>query len=67
MFGRTKETKDVSPLTLFRQELAKILAAAKSRHIGLSVLASELQEHADALRIQAAVTYAPTIVHSGNI
>jgi hypothetical protein len=42
---------------LFADELARVVNAAKARHVHLSVIISELEEHAAALRRIKAVSY----------
>ncbi len=59
MFGRSKETKDVNPVKLFADDLSHVVAAAKARHVYLSVIISELETTAAALKRQA--------VFSGNL
>ena len=67
MLGFSKTTKDVPPITLFRQELAKVVAAARFRKIFARTIASELEETAAVIWRNDAVNYAPTKIYSGNL
>jgi hypothetical protein len=66
-FKSKPKTPDVHPTTLFRQELSRILSAARSRHVGQKTLADILQANADVLKRQAAINWQPAKMHSGNL
>jgi len=71
MFGMKSKIKtvtaDVHPTTLFRQELSRILSAARSRQVGQKTLADICSEYADSVRRQASICYEPTRVYSGSL
>jgi hypothetical protein len=66
IFWKTK-TPDVNPVKLFADELTRVVTAAKARHVHASVIARELELHAEVIRSNAAVNYSPTRIYSGNL
>ena len=68
MLGFSKhKVADPHPYDAFAADLARVIGAARSRHLSLKTIGDTLQEHADSLKLQAAVNYAPTKIYSGNL
>jgi hypothetical protein len=66
-FGNKPKVADVHPAHIFADDLERVIRAAKSRHVHANVIASKLEEHAQAVRRIAAMSYEPRRMHSGNI
>jgi hypothetical protein len=67
MFGFSKKVADPHPYDAFVADLDRVISAAKSRHVGLRAIADMLASRGATLKVQAAVTYAPRKVYSGNL
>ena len=69
MFGMDKINTRADarhPADKFRNSLDDLIAAGLLEFVSRSVMADVLQDRADTLRRQEAISYAPTKIHSGN-
>lgn len=62
MLGFSKKVADPHPYDAFAADLARVIIAAKSRHVSLRTIAAELEAHAQAIKLQAATVFAPNKV-----
>ena len=66
-FGKINTRADESAIRQFEREIADAVTRARIGHANLRAMARALQEHADALIRQEAMSYEPRRVHPANL